>query len=397
MVTPMTFTICKAKSPLEAVNTILAGGGETEIIPSFPRYGRYVDPLWDDLDFSRLDCSGDLWAVMLSEDQSSLWIRGNTSGAHIPHEIAAAAKMLPRLTSLMLAGDGIGDVGFLSEMPSITHLVLWDLHREGPLTLDAMPNLQLLGIYNCSMSRLEGLSSLGGLTSLTLQDNDLPALPDLGEMPSLRQLICIDDPAFRSGGSIRDIRGISRLRSLRSLHLVDLPDLRDVSSIRFLTTLKELTLRLHHTWDPQILAHLPEFVRLRASVSPAERCALEQALANCPKLSDVDIAERPQKPQKNGGEDGEMTAEPYSDSDLLAAHKFCTGNKEQLMTDRVWRCFHCLSIYDPQEIQTWIDNGTTGLCPYCGVDAILSESSGYPITKEFLQKMQRRWFDVNHN
>ena len=47
MVTPMTFTICKAKSPLEAVNTILAGGGETEIIPSFPRYGRYVDPLWE--------------------------------------------------------------------------------------------------------------------------------------------------------------------------------------------------------------------------------------------------------------------------------------------------------------------------------------------------------------
>lgn len=86
-----------------------------------------------------------------------------------------------------------------------------------------------------------------------------------------------------------------------------------------------------------------------------------------------------------------------SDSDLLAVHKFCTGNKEQLMSDRVCGCFHCLSIYDPKEIHTWIDNGTTGLCPHCGVDAILSESSGYPITKEFLQKMHGRWFEINHN
>ncbi len=395
MVTQMTFTICKAKSPLTAINTILAGGGQTEIIPSFPRYGRYVDPLWDGLDLSWLNCPGDPWTMMLSEDQTSLWIRGNIPGENISREIVAAAKMLPRLTSLMLAGDGIGEIGFLSEMPSITHLVLWDLHREGSLTLGAMPNLQLLGIYNCSMSRLEGLSSLTGLTSLTLQDNDLPALPDLGEMPSLRQLICIEDPAFRSGGSLRDIRGISRLRSLRSLHLVDLPDLRDVSPLRFLTTLKELTLRLHHPWDPQMLAHLPELVRLRVSASPEERSALEQTLANCPKLSDVNIVERSRKPQKDGG-DGEM-AEPYSDNDLLAAHTCCTGNKEQLMSDRVCGCFHCLSIYDPKEIHTWIDKGTTGLCPRCGVDAILGESSGYPITKEFLQKMQRRWFEISHN
>ena len=377
-----------------AIHTILAGGGETRFSDK-PRYNDRLDPLWDGVDLSWLDCPGDQWAVMLSEDQTSLWIRGNIPDENISREITAAAKMLPRLTSLLLAGDGIGEIGFLSEMPSITHLVLWDLHRVGPLTLGAMPNLQLLGIYDCSMSRLDGLSSLTGLTSLTLQDNDLPALPDLGEMPSLRQLICIDDPAFRSGGSLRDIRGISRLRSLRSLHLVDLPDLRDVSSIRFLTTLKELTLRLSHPWDPQMLAHLPELVRLRASVSPEERRALEQSLANCPKLSDVNIVERPRKPQEGGGYGG--MAAPDSDSNLLAAHKFCTGNKEQLMSDRVCGCFYCLSIYDPKEIHAWIDNGTTGLCPHCGVDAILSESSGYPITKEFLQKMQRHWFDVNHN
>lgn len=292
MVTCMTFTICKAKSPLEAIDTILAGGGQTEILSSFPRYGRYVDPLWDDLDFSRLDCPGDLWTVMLSDDQTSLWIRGNTPGAHISREIVAVTKTLPQLTSLMLAGDGIGEIGFLSEIPTITHLVLWDLHREGPLTLGAMKNLRHLGIYDCSMSRLEGLSSLTGLTSLTLQDNDLPALPDLGEMPSLRKLICIEDSAFRSGGSLRDIRGISQLQNLQSLHLIDLPDLRDISPIRFLTTLEELTLRLSQPWDPQMLTHFPELRKLSVSISPEERYVLGRVLACCPKLNVLSMGER---------------------------------------------------------------------------------------------------------
>ena len=32
------------------------------------------------------------------------------------------------------------------------------------------------------------------------------------------------------------------------------------------------------------------------------------------------------------------------------------------------------------------------ICPYCGMDSVIGESSGYPITKEFLQKMQEHWF-----
>ena len=126
----MTFTICKAKSPLEAINTILAGGGETRLSDK-PRYNDHLDPLWDGIDLSWVDCPGDQWAVVLSENQISMWIRGNIPGEHISREIVAGAKKLPQLTSLMLAGDGIGDLEFLTEMPSITHLVLWDLHREG--------------------------------------------------------------------------------------------------------------------------------------------------------------------------------------------------------------------------------------------------------------------------
>lgn len=49
-------------------------------------------------------------------------------------------------------------------------------------------------------------------------------------------------------------------------------------------------------------------------------------------------------------------------------------------------------IFSPKEITEWIDNNKTAVCPYCGVDSIIRESSGYPITKEFLEIMKTYWF-----
>lgn len=79
--------------------------------------------------------------------------------------------------------------------------------------------------------------------------------------------------------------------------------------------------------------------------------------------------------------------------DIIAAHEYCTNNKESLRVDSVCGCFYCLEIYSPTEIEEWIkDTKGTALCPYCGIDSVIGESSGYPITKEFLRKMQKHWF-----
>ena len=60
---------------------------------------------------------------------------------------------------------------------------------------------------------------------------------------------------------------------------------------------------------------------------------------------------------------------------------------------------HLYSIFPPSKIITWIvednpcDKRGTAICPYCGVDSVIGESSGFPISKEFLQAMRRRWFE----
>ena len=75
------------------------------------------------------------------------------------------------------------------------------------------------------------------------------------------------------------------------------------------------------------------------------------------------------------------------------AHKYSINNKPQLLNDNVCGCFYCLEIFNPSIIEEWVeDKDGTALCPFCGIDSIISESSGFPITKEFLEQMYKRYF-----
>ncbi|MBE6661933.1 MAG: cytoplasmic protein [Ruminococcaceae bacterium] len=78
---------------------------------------------------------------------------------------------------------------------------------------------------------------------------------------------------------------------------------------------------------------------------------------------------------------------------FIAAHEYCTNNRESLRNDSVCGCFFCLAIFSPTKIVEWVeDTKGTALCPYCRIDSVIGESSGYPITKGFLQEMKKHWF-----
>jgi hypothetical protein len=80
-------------------------------------------------------------------------------------------------------------------------------------------------------------------------------------------------------------------------------------------------------------------------------------------------------------------------SDYIKAHKYSSNHREQLLKDTKCGCFYCLTIFNPKEISDWVEDiSGTAICPYCGIDSIVGVSSGYPITKEFLQKMNNYWF-----
>ncbi|WP_412766081.1 cytoplasmic protein [Shouchella miscanthi] len=74
------------------------------------------------------------------------------------------------------------------------------------------------------------------------------------------------------------------------------------------------------------------------------------------------------------------------------AHRFSSRHRAELEQDRVCGCFFCIKVFDPKEIYEWIDDNQTAICPYCGVDSVIGESSGFPITELFLKRLNDDWF-----
>jgi hypothetical protein len=56
-------------------------------------------------------------------------------------------------------------------------------------------------------------------------------------------------------------------------------------------------------------------------------------------------------------------------------------------------CFHCCEAFTVDAIKEWVDDDSTGLCPYRGIDSVIGSASGFPAgEKDFLRGMRQVWF-----
>jgi NAD-dependent SIR2 family protein deacetylase len=82
--------------------------------------------------------------------------------------------------------------------------------------------------------------------------------------------------------------------------------------------------------------------------------------------------------------------------DYMKAHKHSFKSRKEIEGSNKCGCFHCLAIFDSSEIDDCIDEADgapqTPLCPKCGIDSVIGDKSGYPITKQFLKKMKNYFF-----
>jgi len=59
-------------------------------------------------------------------------------------------------------------------------------------------------------------------------------------------------------------------------------------------------------------------------------------------------------------------------------------------------CYYCCRVYPASEVVDWCDERDrrrTALCPYCIVDSVIPDASGWPLDEEFLNKMKYWWFE----
>lgn len=71
-------------------------------------------------------------------------------------------------------------------------------------------------------------------------------------------------------------------------------------------------------------------------------------------------------------------------------------NKDELKRAKEVGCYACLRTFPFSEITQWEDNGQTGFCPYCWVDALIGRLANESLTafslrlKKLQEKMKAK-------
>lgn len=88
-----------------------------------------------------------------------------------------------------------------------------------------------------------------------------------------------------------------------------------------------------------------------------------------------------------------MSVDRLDPAALTDAHKHSSHNRDELKASDAYGCFYCRHSGCPSEINEWVDDNVTALCPRCGIDSVIGSASDYPVTNGlFLGAMKRRWF-----
>ena len=77
--------------------------------------------------------------------------------------------------------------------------------------------------------------------------------------------------------------------------------------------------------------------------------------------------------------------------DVIAAHKHSAHHRKELLKPQISGCFCCCKTFSSKKIDYWYDEHMA-CCPYCCIDSVIGESSGYEVTEEFLIAMEDHWF-----
>lgn len=75
---------------------------------------------------------------------------------------------------------------------------------------------------------------------------------------------------------------------------------------------------------------------------------------------------------------------------LKDLHKSSSLHREIILGGDDCSCFYCESVYSPQEIVRWCDEGQTAICPKCGIDSVLPGE----VVPKLLNEMHKYCFGI---
>jgi hypothetical protein len=140
------------------------------------------------------------------------------------------------------------------------------------------------------------------------------------------------------------------------------------------------------------MPHLEELNRIDAAIQQRNQTELLWAQEYCRRRLRAAIPNDMRHWKRVQRDVGRVLRELGLTEGHISAHEWSSYHRETLRESDVCGCFYCLEVFPPSEIEDWTDDDDTALCPKCGIDSVIGSVSGYPVEREFLQKMHDHWF-----
>ncbi len=85
---------------------------------------------------------------------------------------------------------------------------------------------------------------------------------------------------------------------------------------------------------------------------------------------------------------------------MKTPHQHSFNNKEEIQNSLFCGCFYCKTIHKATKITTYTQDKNpttripnTALCPKCGIDSVIGDKSGYPVTDiAWLAELHKKYF-----
>ncbi len=80
------------------------------------------------------------------------------------------------------------------------------------------------------------------------------------------------------------------------------------------------------------------------------------------------------------------------ESQLKRLHAYSSHNSDLVIRSDKCYCFYCRSAFGSHEVDRYIDNGNTALCPKCNIDAVIPDGIDEEIDDKIISEMHDYWF-----
>lgn len=83
--------------------------------------------------------------------------------------------------------------------------------------------------------------------------------------------------------------------------------------------------------------------------------------------------------------------------EAYAAHS--KDNELEIVASKQCGCYFCRHIFSARQVSDWVEDGkhVSALCPECGMDTVMGDASGIPLSKEMLKDMNQYFYGDGTN